>query len=227
VPLTCHGRAGAYAATVLGFPDVSGNDRSCYIEIGSAFPQVTTVTHGVYTAMSRTPGSRYIPEPCGSATPESPPATSTCRRNRTRSAWPAASSVFGDTASGKLARHPELDKAHLVARHGDQLAITKLGRLCLPGAPRRLVQPAQGRGVHLVVLDQEAVLSPLSPNRHPIVGGLPHVLGPAAAANRGCVLVCHMHLLSDLSLRRCRGSRCRGSQHSSSRTKREQPAGEA
>jgi hypothetical protein len=135
--------------------------------------------------------------------------------------------VFSDTASGKLARHPELDKAHLVAPHGDQLVITKRGRLGLLGAPRRLVQPAPGRGVHLVVLDQEAVPSPLSPNRHPIVAGLPHVLGPAAA-NRGCALVCRTHLLSDLSIfKRCRGSRCRGSQHSSSRTKREQSAGEA
>jgi DNA invertase Pin-like site-specific DNA recombinase len=34
--------------------------------------------------------------------------------------------VFIDKASGKLARRPELDKALLVAREGDQLVITKL-----------------------------------------------------------------------------------------------------
>ena len=34
-----------------------------------------------------------------------------------------------DKASGKLARRPELDKAVLAAREGDQLVITKLDRL--------------------------------------------------------------------------------------------------
>ncbi len=34
--------------------------------------------------------------------------------------------LFVDKASGKLARRPELDKALLVARTGDQLVITKL-----------------------------------------------------------------------------------------------------
>jgi DNA invertase Pin-like site-specific DNA recombinase len=37
--------------------------------------------------------------------------------------------IFSDKASGKLARRPELDKALLVARRGDQLVITKLDRL--------------------------------------------------------------------------------------------------
>ena len=37
--------------------------------------------------------------------------------------------VLIDKASGKLARRPELDKALLVAREGDQLVITKLDRL--------------------------------------------------------------------------------------------------
>jgi DNA invertase Pin-like site-specific DNA recombinase len=37
--------------------------------------------------------------------------------------------VFIDKASGKLARRPELDRALLVARTGDQLVVTKLDRL--------------------------------------------------------------------------------------------------
>ena len=38
--------------------------------------------------------------------------------------------IFVDTASGKLARRPELDKALLSAtRPGDQLVVTKLDRL--------------------------------------------------------------------------------------------------
>jgi DNA invertase Pin-like site-specific DNA recombinase len=37
--------------------------------------------------------------------------------------------VFTDKASGKLARRPELDRALLVARAGDQLVVTKLDRL--------------------------------------------------------------------------------------------------
>ena len=37
--------------------------------------------------------------------------------------------VFVDKASGKLDRRPELDKASMVARRGDQLVVTKLDRL--------------------------------------------------------------------------------------------------
>jgi DNA invertase Pin-like site-specific DNA recombinase len=37
--------------------------------------------------------------------------------------------VFIDKASGKLASRPELDKALMVARPGDQLVVTKLDRL--------------------------------------------------------------------------------------------------
>jgi DNA invertase Pin-like site-specific DNA recombinase len=37
--------------------------------------------------------------------------------------------TFIDTVSGKLARRPELDKALLVLRDGDQLVVTKLDRL--------------------------------------------------------------------------------------------------
>ena len=37
--------------------------------------------------------------------------------------------VLVDRASGKLARRPELDKALLVARDGDQPVVTKLDRL--------------------------------------------------------------------------------------------------
>jgi DNA invertase Pin-like site-specific DNA recombinase len=55
--------------------------------------------------------------------------------------------VFIDKASGKLARRPELDKALLVLRDGDQLVVTKLDRLGRSGE-------LQQRGVDLVVLDQ-------------------------------------------------------------------------
>ncbi|MFM9432211.1 recombinase family protein [Arthrobacter sp. MP_2.3] len=64
--------------------------------------------------------------------------------------------VFLDTASGKLARRPELDKALLSAnRPGDQLVVTKLDRL---GRSLEnlidLSNTLQERGVDLVVLDQ-------------------------------------------------------------------------
>lgn len=63
--------------------------------------------------------------------------------------------VFIDKASGKLARRPELDKALLVAREGDQLVITKLDRL--GRSLEHLIELSkqlQERDVHLVVLDQ-------------------------------------------------------------------------
>jgi DNA invertase Pin-like site-specific DNA recombinase len=63
--------------------------------------------------------------------------------------------VYIDKASGKLARRPELDKALLVLRQGDQLVITKLDRLGRSLA--NLIEIAadlQARGVDLVVLDQ-------------------------------------------------------------------------
>jgi len=63
--------------------------------------------------------------------------------------------IFIDMASGKLARRPELDKALLVLRSGDQLAVTKLDRL---GRSLEhliaLSKQLQERGVDLVVLDQ-------------------------------------------------------------------------
>jgi len=63
--------------------------------------------------------------------------------------------VLVDKASGKLARRPELDKALLVAREGDQLVITKLDRL---GRSLEhliaLSKELQAKGVDLVVLDQ-------------------------------------------------------------------------
>ena len=63
--------------------------------------------------------------------------------------------VYVDTASGKLARRPELDKALVAARHGDQLVVTKLDRL---GRSLEhlidLSKQLQADGVHLVVLDQ-------------------------------------------------------------------------
>jgi DNA invertase Pin-like site-specific DNA recombinase len=63
--------------------------------------------------------------------------------------------VFTDKASGKLARRPELDKALLVAREGDQLVVTKLDRL--GRSLENLIELSrelQERGVGLVVLDQ-------------------------------------------------------------------------
>ncbi|MEU3175737.1 recombinase family protein [Streptomyces sp. NPDC007000] len=63
--------------------------------------------------------------------------------------------VFTDKAFGKLARRPELDKALLIAREGDQLVVTKLDRL---GRSLEnlidLSKDLQARGVDLVVLDQ-------------------------------------------------------------------------
>jgi DNA invertase Pin-like site-specific DNA recombinase len=63
--------------------------------------------------------------------------------------------IMVDKASGKLARRPELDKALLVARKGDQLVVTKLDRL---GRSLEhliaLSKDLQTRGVDLVVLDQ-------------------------------------------------------------------------
>lgn len=64
--------------------------------------------------------------------------------------------IFIDTASGKLARRPELDKALLSAnRAGDQLVVTKLDRL--GRSLENLIELSntlQVRGVDLVVLDQ-------------------------------------------------------------------------
>ena len=63
--------------------------------------------------------------------------------------------MFTDTASGKLARRPELDCALLVARPGDQLVITKLDRL--GRSLEHLIELShqlEDRGVDLVVLDQ-------------------------------------------------------------------------
>jgi DNA invertase Pin-like site-specific DNA recombinase len=63
--------------------------------------------------------------------------------------------VFTDKASGKFARRPELDKALLVAREGDQLMVTKLDRL--GRSLENLIELSkelQERGVGLVVPDQ-------------------------------------------------------------------------
>ena len=63
--------------------------------------------------------------------------------------------IFTDKASGKLARRPELDKALMVARQGDQIVITQLDRL---GRSLKnlmdLAEDFQKRGIGLVVLDQ-------------------------------------------------------------------------
>ena len=63
--------------------------------------------------------------------------------------------VFVDKASGKLASRPELDKALMVARGGDQLVVTKLDRL--GRSLEHLICLSRGlqeHGVGLVVLDQ-------------------------------------------------------------------------
>ncbi|MCP4966891.1 MAG: recombinase family protein [bacterium] len=63
--------------------------------------------------------------------------------------------IFIETVSGKLARRPELDRALLVARSGDQVVVTKLDRL--GRSLEHLIQLSnelQSQGVDLVVLDQ-------------------------------------------------------------------------
>jgi DNA invertase Pin-like site-specific DNA recombinase len=71
------------------------------------------------------------------------------------SAGCAPGHIYIDTVSGKLARRPELDKALLVLREGDQLAVTKLDRLGRFLAHLiALSAELQQRGVDLVVLDQ-------------------------------------------------------------------------
>ena len=63
--------------------------------------------------------------------------------------------VFIDKASGTLARRPELDRALLVIRTGDQLMATKLDRL--GRSLEHLIDLSKGlqaSGVDLVVLDQ-------------------------------------------------------------------------
>lgn len=63
--------------------------------------------------------------------------------------------ILTDKASGKLARRPELDKALMVARPGDQLVVTKLDRL--GRSLEHLIELSadlQTREVDLVVLDQ-------------------------------------------------------------------------
>ena len=63
--------------------------------------------------------------------------------------------VLVDRASGKLARRPELDKALLVAREGDQLVVTKLDRLGRSLENLILLSnDLQARGVDLVVINQ-------------------------------------------------------------------------
>lgn len=63
--------------------------------------------------------------------------------------------IYIDKVSGKLARRPELDKALLVLREGDQLAVTKLDRLGRSLTHLiTLSAELQQRGVDLAVLDQ-------------------------------------------------------------------------
>lgn len=67
----------------------------------------------------------------------------------------ACDRIFVDKASGKLASRPELDKALLSAREGDQFVITKLDRL--GRSLKNLIELSEqlrDQGVALVVLDQ-------------------------------------------------------------------------
>jgi len=64
--------------------------------------------------------------------------------------------VFVDKASGKLASRPELDKALIAAREGDEFVVTKLDRL--GRSLKNLIELSehlQEKGVSLVVLDQK------------------------------------------------------------------------
>jgi DNA invertase Pin-like site-specific DNA recombinase len=63
--------------------------------------------------------------------------------------------IFTDLVSGKLARRPELDKALMVAREGDQIVATRLDRL--GRSLENLIELSkqlQAKKVDLVVLDQ-------------------------------------------------------------------------
>ncbi|MHA6762062.1 recombinase family protein [Streptacidiphilus sp. PAMC 29251] len=63
--------------------------------------------------------------------------------------------VFVDKITGKLASRPELDKALMVARDGDQFVVTKLDRLGRSLANLiDLSRTFDERGIDLVVLDQ-------------------------------------------------------------------------
>ena len=63
--------------------------------------------------------------------------------------------IFTDKATGKLARRPELDKALLMAREGDQIVVTKLDRLGRSLKNRiEIAEDLKERGVALVVIDQ-------------------------------------------------------------------------
>jgi DNA invertase Pin-like site-specific DNA recombinase len=63
--------------------------------------------------------------------------------------------VFVDRLSGKLTSRPELDKALLMARAGDQLVVTRLDRLGRSLAHLiALSEQLRGDGIDLVVLQQ-------------------------------------------------------------------------
>lgn len=63
--------------------------------------------------------------------------------------------IFVDKASGKLASRPELDKALIAAREGDEFVITKLDRL--GRSLKNLIELSerlQRNGINLIVTDQ-------------------------------------------------------------------------
>lgn len=104
--------------------------------------------------------------------------------------------MFVDKAPSKLASRPELDKALMVARAGDQLVVTKLGRLGRDlGHRLSLSKGLLERGADLVVLDQGIDTSTASSRKPLAVTSTCHSLAwspsrpnAPAAARRGARL---------------------------------------
>ena len=137
------------------FVRVTRRARSCF--------RVETGTRAVFAAMSRMPrfALHWIAMRIGYARVSRQEQHPEAQHDALRTA--GCERVFIDTASGKLARRPELDKALLVARRGDQLVVTKLDRL--GRSLEHLIELShqlEADGVNLVVLDQGIDTSPQS-----------------------------------------------------------------
>jgi DNA invertase Pin-like site-specific DNA recombinase len=121
----------------------------------TAFPLEKTVTRAVFSATSRAGvfTIRFRLVKIGVARVSTRDQHPESQQDALRAA--GCEKVFTDKASGKLARRPGLDKALLIARHGDHLVVTKLDRL--GRSLEHLIELSkelQSRGVDLVVLDQ-------------------------------------------------------------------------